>query len=146
MEALIKLFNRDMDRLKNEISSFKSVDNLWKTKNGVANTCGNLCLHMLGNLNHFIGSVIGGTDYIRNRNLEFEEKNVAVPELLRRIEDTKLTIALSLEKMDIGLLKSPYPIQVFNEEMSYEFFLIHLETHLNYHLGQINYLRRILEA
>ena len=88
METLIKLFNRDMDRLKNEISSFKSVDNLWKTKNGVANTGGNLCLHLLGNLNHFIGSVIGGTDYIRNRNLEFEEKNIAVPELLNRIEDT----------------------------------------------------------
>lgn len=146
MEALVKLFDRDIERLKMEISSFKNDDHLWKTMHGITNTAGNLCLHLLGNLNHFIGSVIGGSGYIRNREAEFTEKNIPVSQLLKEIEVTKNVVSVSLKKLDADLLKSNYPIQVFNEEMSYEFFLIHLETHLNYHLGQINYLRRILEA
>ena len=146
MEALIKIFTRDLDKLKLEVDSFEYDKNLWETKGDIQNSAGNLCLHLVGNLNHFIGNIIGGTGYVRNRKAEFENKPIDRDDLLKMIDETRQTVTSSLQKFELTKLKTIYPIQVFNEEMSYEFFLIHLATHLNYHLGQINYLRRILEA
>ena len=146
MEALIQLFNRDLSKLKHEIELFEHEENLWKVKGAITNSAGNLCLHLIGNMNHFIGGVIGKTSYIRDRHAEFNDKNISRETLNQMIDETKSVVTTSLQKMDSGSLSVNYPIQVFDEDMTYEFFLIHLVSHLNYHLGQINYLRRILEA
>jgi len=145
MDALIKLFARDLEKLTQEIGSFRNELNLWKINGAVSNSAGNLSLHLVGNLNHFIGSVIGKSGYIRDRDAEFNSKNIELSMLIDMVGETKKVVISSLEKFDEKHLKSIYPIQVFGEDMTYEFFLIHLATHLNYHLGQINYLRRILE-
>ena len=146
MEALIQLFNRDLSKLKHEIELFEHEENLWRVKGAITNSAGNLCLHLIGNMNHFIGGVIGKTSYIRDRHAEFNDKNISRETLNQMIDETKSVVTTSLQKMDSGSLSVIYPIQVFDEDMTYEFFLIHLVSHLNYHLGQINYLRRILEA
>ena len=146
MEALIQLFNRDLSKLKHEIELFEHEENLWRVKGAITNSAGNLCLHLIGNMNHFIGGVIGKTSYIRDRHAEFNDKNISRETLNQMIDETKSVVTTSLQKMDSGSLSVNYPIQVFDEDMTYEFFLIHLVSHLNYHLGQINYLRRILEA
>jgi len=99
----------------------------------------------MGNLNHFIGATIGKSGYIRQREKEFVTTNVTKEELLNLIEETKAAVILSLEKFNMKEANAIYPINVFGEEMTYGFFLIHLHSHLNYHLGQINYLRRMLE-
>lgn len=145
MNAIIQLFNRDISKLEQEISLFNNEKNLWEVRSGIENSSGNLCLHLIGNLNHFIGSLIGESGYVRDRKSEFENKNVSKDELLKMITKTREVVEASLQHFDKNSLKSIYPIRVFEEEMSYEFFLIHLISHLNYHLGQINYLRRILE-
>jgi uncharacterized damage-inducible protein DinB len=145
MEAIVKLFARDLDKLNAEITSFKNEDNLWRIEGDIKNTAGNLCLHLFGNLNHFIGAVIGDTGYVRNREAEFADKDVSRAELVRMAAETKETVLTSLKKMNKDKLESIYPIEVFGEKMTYEFFLIHLISHLNYHLGQINYLRRIFD-
>lgn len=145
MDAIIQRFNRDIIKLEQEISLFQNEKNLWEVISGIENSSGNLCLHLIGNLNHFIGSVIGESGYIRDRKSEFENKNVSKDELVKMIAKTQVTVEVSLQNFDNSSLNSIYPIHVFEEEMSYEFFLIHLISHLNYHLGQINYLRRILE-
>ena len=144
MNALIQLYERDLAKLHTEISLFDTEDKLWQTKEGIINCAGNLALHLVGNLNHFIGSVIGKTGYVRHREAEFNDKNVAKEKLLSMIEETSNVVATSLSQMPEDLLKQKYPIVVFEDEMTYEFFLLHLLGHLNYHLGQINYLRRIL--
>lgn len=145
IDSLIKLFTRDLEKLASEISAFKKEDNLWRIEGDIKNTAGNLCLHLTGNLNHFIGAVIGNTGYVRHREAEFADKHIPRPEMIRSIHETKRVVSDTLEKMNPQLLTLNYPIDVFGEKMTYEYFLIHLESHLNYHLGQINYLRRILE-
>ncbi|MCK5466968.1 MAG: DUF1572 family protein [Cyclobacteriaceae bacterium] len=145
MEALIQLFNRDIDKLKLEIESFKNEENLWQLEGQISNTAGNLCLHLIGNLNHFIGAVMGNSGYVRDREAEFNNKNIDRDQLIKMILDTKTIVASSLKDFEQEKIHDIYPIQVFGEDMTYEFFLIHLVTHLNYHLGQINYLRRILD-
>lgn len=144
MEAYIKLFSRDLARLKAEIEQFEREEDLWVIKGNIANSAGNLCLHLLGNLNHFIGTTIGKTGYVRNREAEFSDKNVPLEKLVAQIDETEKAVSDTLRNFDPARLKDSYPIQVFGEDMTNEFFLIHLESHLNYHLGQINYLRRLL--
>jgi len=146
MESLIKLFSRDLDKLSIELNEFREENRLWVTKGSISNSAGNLSLHLVGNLNHFIGATIGGTDYKRKRDVEFSKKHVARSVLIEMIGQTKEMVRNSIANMDKVLLNSTYPIRVFGEEMTYEFFLLHLLAHLNYHLGQINYLRRIIDG
>ncbi len=144
-ETLINLFERDLNRLKEEIKSYQNEDNLWLTKGSVKNSAGNLCLHLVGNLNHFIGTVLGNTDFVRNREKEFSDKNIPIGELIVQIDnliEVIKQIVANLEQEDYDKI---YPIEVFGKEMTTQFFLVHLATHLNYHLGQINYHRRLLD-
>jgi uncharacterized damage-inducible protein DinB len=146
MEALIQIFDRDIDKLKLEIESFKDEGNLWITSGSISNSAGNLCLHLIGNLNHFIGAVIGESGYVRNREAEFNSKNIDSAKLIKMIRDTRDEVSSALKNFDESKLSSVYPIQVFGYDMTYEYFLLHLNTHLSYHLGQINYLRRIIDS
>lgn len=146
MEALIQIFKRDIEKLKLEIESFDDQKNLWITQGEISNSAGNLCLHLIGNLNHFIGAVIGDSAYVRDREAEFNSKNIESEKLVNMIRDTGNVVSSALKNFDENKLTSIYPIQVFGNDMTYQFFLIHLTTHLSYHLGQINYLRRILDS
>ena len=143
-ETLLKLFIRDLDKLKIEISSYKDEKDLWVISGDIKNSAGNLCLHICGNLQHFIGAVLGKSGYIRKRDEEFSKKNVPAKELLKEIDDTKNIVVQTINKLTGEIFKQTYPINVFGFEMSTEYFLIHLTTHLSYHLGQINYHRRLL--
>ena len=145
IEILDKLFQRDLENLKTEISSYKDEENLWEISGDVKNSAGNLCLHLCGNLQHFIGAVLGNSGYIRNRDAEFSRKNVPLKELVKEIELTTTDVVKTLKKLKEVQLGEKFPINVFGYEMTTEYFLIHLITHLNYHLGQINYHRRLLE-
>jgi uncharacterized damage-inducible protein DinB len=97
-------------------------------------------------LNTYIGKEIGKTDYIRNRELEFSLKNVPRAELLKKIDETIFIVSSSLDKLTQEELQQEYPIVVFDKTTSTEYLLIHLTTHLTYHLGQINYHRRLLDV
>jgi uncharacterized damage-inducible protein DinB len=145
IDSLKKLFDRDLDRLKNELSSYKKEPNLWEVKKNITNSAGNLCLHIIGNLNHFIGAVLGDSGYIRDREIEFTMKNVPVSNLLLEIDDVKTTIYNILQGLSEDELLENFPINVFGYEMTKLFFLMHLHSHLTYHLGQINYHRRLID-
>ena len=145
IETLRLLFNRDLLRLKTEINSYKDESKIWIIENNIANSAGNLCLHLIGNLNDYIGSELGKKNYIRNRELEFSLKNITKKELLDKIETTILVVEESLKKITELELQNEYPILVFDQKTTTEYFLVHLTTHLTYHLGQINYHRRLLD-
>ncbi|MBL6444785.1 DUF1572 family protein [Fulvivirga sp. 29W222] len=146
LDSLKKLYERDLDALINEIQSFNKKENLWSIRPGVSNSAGNLALHICGNLKHFIGTGIGQTGYIRQRELEFSQKNVPIPELIKNINETKQIVTSALSKISPETLASTYPITLRGEAFGTEYFLLHLHAHLNYHLGQINYLRRLIEG
>lgn len=145
IETLKILFNRDLNMLKFEIESYQNEINLWKIESNISNSAGNLCLHLIGNLNTYIGAEFGKTGYIRNRALEFSLKDIPKAELLSKIEATIIVVNNALDTISDQDLKAEYPILVFQNKTSTEYMLIHLTTHLAYHLGQINYHRRLLD-
>ena len=144
IDSLKKLFDRDLDKLKNELSNYKDESSLWVVKKNISNSAGNLALHVIGNLNYFIGGVLGKNGYVRDREAEFIEKDVPVHDLLQNIDEVKTTIYNTLEGISEEELLENFPINVFGYEMSTLFFLMHLHSHLTYHLGQINYHRRLI--
>ncbi len=142
-DALAPLLARDLQRLKTEIGAFDDTTKLWRTNGTITNSAGTLCLHLCGNLQHFIGATLGNTGYVRERTAEFEKRDVPVAELLAEIDRTSEVVAAVLIQQADADLAKPFPINVFDKEMSTAQFLLHLQGHLNYHLGQINYLRRM---
>ena len=145
IDILKTLFKRDLNKLKKEIAAYQNEENIWIVDKNITNCGGNLCLHLLGNLNHFIGTLLGETGYVRQRDLEFSLKNVPRTTLIEQVEDTMEMIEKVLNQLTEVDLAKEYPIIVFKERMPTGFFLTHLTTHLTYHLGQVNYHRRLLD-
>ncbi len=140
---LQKLFERDLNKIIKEIESYQSEESLWLITEGISNSAGNLTLHLVGNLRTYIGKNLGGFEYIRNREAEFSAKNIPKETLLSMIKETKSIVLSTLESLNIKQLEDVYPEEVLGYKMTTQFFLIHLYGHLNYHLGQINYHRRL---
>ncbi|MCD0471724.1 DinB family protein [Flavobacterium sp. JAS] len=146
IETLKSLFDRDLNKLKLEIESYQNESQIWAIDKQISNSAGNLCLHLMGNINLYIGNQLGKTDYARDRPLEFSLKNVPQSELIAKIENTILVVDKTLDSLSVKDLEEIYPLIVFEKEMTTGFFLVHLSTHLAYHLGQINYHRRLLDS
>jgi uncharacterized damage-inducible protein DinB len=144
-EVLSKLFTRELLKLKAELEAYKDESNIWKIEKNIANSAGNLCLHLVGNLNTYIGAVIGNTGYVRDRDAEFALKNIPRKELIEKIEGTIQMINKILPTVTDKQLYEQYPMIVLKESTSTEFFLVHLATHFTYHLGQVNYHRRLID-
>ena len=144
--VLITLFEKDLTKLTEEINQYPDDASLWVVKDGIKNSGGNLCLHLTGNLQHFIGAILGDTGYIRNREAEFNLKNISKAKLLNEIENTKMAVKEGLELTSKKVLEKSYPLPINGETVTTEYFLLYLLAHLNYHIGQINYIRRIVTA
>lgn len=144
-ESLATIIERDLIKLSKEVSAYQNYSTLWTVEQSISNSGGNLALHICGNLQYFIGAVLGNSGYIRERDQEFARENVPIADLLKVIESTIEVVKSTLQQLGANVLESKYPINVFKKEMTTEFFLLHLITHLSYHLGQINYHRRLLD-
>lgn len=144
--TLIKLFKRDLNKLIDEVNLYKDESNLWTLNGLVANSTGTLCLHLVGNLNHFIGAALGETGYIRQRDLEFSLRHVPRTELIKQVQDTIVIVETTLSKLTASDLQKEYRRNPFEDYMTTEYFLVHLSMHLAYHLGQVNYHRRLLDV
>lgn len=144
--SLKSIFKRDLEKLYSEIEQYKDEKKIWYTEKSIANSAGNLCLHLVGNLNAFIGAELGKTGYVRNRPLEFSLKDVPKTVLLQQVKETISAVDKSLDMTKEEQLNDNYPLEVFGYEMTTGYFLIHLSGHLSYHLGQVNYHRRLLDA
>jgi uncharacterized damage-inducible protein DinB len=143
--ALIEIFGRDILKLKDEINNYKDEKMLWVTGEGINNSPGNLCLHLVGNLNHFIGSVLGKNGYQRERDKEFSLKNIPVSELNTMIERTGEVVLKTLNTLTEKELDQDFPEMKHDKFLKTDFMLLHLLAHFNYHLGQINYHRRLMD-
>ncbi|MBF9142586.1 DinB family protein [Hymenobacter properus] len=144
--TLQTLFDRDLHKLRVEIESYQREEAIWRVEKGISNSAGNLCLHLIGNLNTYIGAELGGSGYIRQRELEFSQQYVPRADLVASIEATRIVVAAALAPFTDEQLGQEYPLLVLENKMTTVHFLMHLTTHLTYHLGQINYHRRLLDA
>lgn len=140
---LAALFARDLMRLAQQLRAFPDKESLWQTAPGVTNSAGNLALHLEGNLREYIGRQLGNIPYARQRSLEFSQKGLAAADVIARIEQVHETIPAVIRGLSSAALDAQYPEDVLGVPISTRQFLVHLQGHLNYHLGQIDYLRRI---
>lgn len=144
-ETLRTLYTRDLTKLKQELGLYNNEENIWRIDKNILNSAGNLCLHLIGNLNTYIGAELGDSGYIRNRPEEFSLKNIPREELISKINATIEVLEVVVGSLTEDQLKSEYPQIVLDGKVSTDHFLIHLAMHLSYHLGQVNYHRRLLD-
>ncbi|RAW01276.1 DinB family protein [Pseudochryseolinea flava] len=145
IESLVELFDRDLQKLEDEIKAYPDEALLWKAVPGTTNPGGNLALHLSGNLQNYFGAVLGNTGYKRNRPLEFSAKDVPISEVVKEIKAARAAVKKVLLDTKIEDFTKIYPEEIFGKPMTYMFFFNHLYGHLNYHLGQVNYHRRIVK-
>jgi len=145
-ETLIEIFERDLQKLRTEINLYRDEDNLWIVKEGISNSAGNLCLHLIGNLNHFIGATLGNTGYVRYRDDEFSLKNVLRQDIITNLDNCILIVKETLVKLTTDDLNKDFPLEKHGKIVSTTHMLVHLLGHLSYHLGQVNYHRRLIES
>ncbi|MCB0497073.1 MAG: DUF1572 family protein [Cyclobacteriaceae bacterium] len=142
---LADFYERDINKMIEEINAFKKDENIWRTSGTIKNSCGNLVLHIIGGTNYLIGKQLGKTDFIRNRDNEFIEKNLPRDFLISELEKLKILVRKIFANLTEKEMESDFPITFDNASNPTNYVLIQLLAHLNYHLGQINYLRRALE-
>lgn len=145
-ENLRSLYNRDLNKLKTEIEAYQNEEAMWKIDKNISNSAGNLCLHLVGNLNTYIGAQLGNTGYVRQRDLEFSLKDIPKMELIDNVKSVIEIVDSTLDRLSEAALEKDYPTEALGYKMTTGYFLIHLLSHLNYHLGQINYHRRLLDV
>jgi hypothetical protein len=137
------LYFRDLTRVVQELQAFPDTASCWATMPGVANSAGTLALHLEGNLREYIGRQLGRISFTRDRPREFSERGIAQAELISRIEGVRTMIDAVLRGLPDDVLDAAFPEPLFGPMVSTWMTLIHLNGHLNYHLGQIDYLRRV---
>lgn len=144
--TLSGFYERDVNKLAEEINLFKNENNIWRLKDGISNPAGNLVLHLTGNLNYFIGTILAKNGYVRERDKEFSEKNIPRSQLIVEVQQIIPLIQNTLPNLSKEQLQSEFPVPLGGKNYVIEDMLILLLAHFNFHLGQVNYLRRILEA
>ncbi|MEO1257946.1 MAG: DinB superfamily protein [Bacteroidota bacterium] len=138
---LIQQFQLLLNNLIEEIKAYPDEESLWAVKGDIKNAAGTLCYHLCGNLNHYIGKGMGKTGYVRNRPLEFSIRNVPKADLIKWINETADMIEKVVPDVDLA---APTPKELWNRDMSNGHALLRTLWHLGWHLGQVNYHRRII--
>jgi len=135
---------RELDTLRSEIAAYPSDADLWRVVPGISNPGGTLALHLTGNLRHFIGAKLGGTGYVRDREAEFSRKDLTRADLIRIVDQTMEELERSFGGLQEAELGREYPDAVAKVRLKTGDFLTHLASHFSYHLGQLDYHRRIV--
>ena len=141
-----RMLLRELATFRREVELFPDDETLWRTVPGVTNSTGNLALHIAGNLRHFVGAVLGGTGYVRERDAEFNTRTGSRESVVKILEAAEADVAKTLDALDDAALAKPYTSGPKGVEVTGQRWLIHLATHAGFHLGQAGYLRRILTA
>lgn len=141
-DNLGRLLLRDLEGVRREVEHYPDDAAPWKAVPGLPNSGGTLVLHLAGNLQHFLGAVLNKNGYVRNRDVEFVKRGVTRAELIRELNVTIDTVTKALSAMGAQQLEGMFPQELNNMRIPTDIFLMHLATHLTYHLGQLDYHRR----
>ena len=143
VNVLRTMMLRELRGLEREIAAYPDDDSIWQVRDGISNSAGNLALHLAGNLRYFIGATLGGTDYKRDRDAEFSTKGLTRNQLTQIVHDAIDELTITFDKLTDEALDSEYPLLIQESRLRTLDFLTHLAVHLSYHLGQIDYHRRL---
>jgi hypothetical protein len=146
VSSVAEILVRDLQRTIDEVASYKDTNDLWIKKGAINNSAGNLALHIGGAVNHFIGAVLGSNSFLRNREGEFGTSDIAMDEIISQLQKAQEVVKQVLATINDEDTFMEFPVKVMDNTMAIHFFLIQLVSHINYHLGQINYHRRLLNV
>lgn len=138
------IFDRDLRALARELDAYPDERDLWQVPPGVLNSAGTLALHLSGNVQHYLGAVFGGTGYRRDRAAEFAERGVPRAELHRRIEAARAAVQAAAGRAGDVPLAGDFAEVVGGVRVAAGEYLVHLVAHFAYHLGQVDYHRRLV--
>jgi DinB family protein len=142
-QSIAALLGRELEGFQRELDLFPDDDTLWRTLPGVPNSAGNLALHVAGNLQHFVGAVLGGSAYVRNRDGEFSRRTGTRGELVEELQKAAVAVRTVVPNLTDAVLEHDFPEAVIpNRRIQTLRFLLHLCAHASFHLGQAGYLRR----
>jgi uncharacterized damage-inducible protein DinB len=142
--TIAAIIERELRTLRAQIEACSDERDLWRVAPGIANPPGVLAAHLVGNLQHFIGARLGGTGFVRDRDAEFARRDRSRAELLAAIDETRGVVRATLAALPEYELDADYPDVVGGVRVTTGDLLVHLISHLAYHLGQIDYHRRLL--
>ncbi|MEZ4417714.1 MAG: DinB family protein [Gemmatimonadota bacterium] len=143
LDDLRVIIGRDLDGLQRELELYPDDASVWVLPEGVPNSAGTLALHLVGNLRHFIGALLGGSGYVRDREAEFGDRDLPRSELITRIDAARTEVLGALDRMSPDVLDDPFAMPN-GASAPFGRFLVHLAVHLGYHLGQVDYHRRMV--
>ena len=143
-ESIVSILIRELQTLRRELEAYDDESQIWQVPAGITNSAGTLTLHLVGNLQAFVGASLGGSGYIRDRDAEFTRRDVPRTEMIQEIERTEKIVEASLNRLEDDQLSRPFPVAFGEISVATSDFLIHLATHLAFHLGQIDYHRRLV--
>jgi hypothetical protein len=135
---------RDLRALRREIEAYPDERDLWRVLPGVTNPGGTLALHLAGNVQYYIGAVLGTTGYVRDRAAEFSRRDVPRSEVLAQIDAAIAAAERTLPTLSDATLRAENPVAVAGHTFVTGEWLVHLAVHIGYHLGQVDYHRRIV--
>ncbi|MGQ0567944.1 MAG: DinB family protein [Armatimonadota bacterium] len=118
-----------------------------RTVAGLQNSVGILLRHMAGSERYWIGEVAGGRPAHRNRDTEFGHERLTKSDLLAELERvTALSreVIGGISRDDLMTLVDVQRAKVTKETKA--FALMHAAQHLAYHLGQLRYLAKLVQA
>lgn len=144
LEYLHRTIPRDLQTFQREIELFPSDEAVWQTVPGIANPAGTLALHVCGNLRHYVGAILGGSGYVRDRDAEFRLRGIPRRELVENLAGAREVVSRVLQTLSPETLQATYPEPMGDVTLRTDWFLLHLGTHLAFHLGQAGYLRRMV--
>jgi hypothetical protein len=134
---------RDLHDVRKEIETYPDDESLWRTAPGITNPGGTLALHLAGNMQHYFGVVLGGSSYVRNRSEEFSRRGLTREQVLKRLDEAISEVDDALGRLTDEDLNRPFPERVGDMRLLTGQFLIHCLAHMGYHLGQLDYHRRM---
>ncbi|HSF99836.1 MAG TPA: DinB family protein [Vicinamibacterales bacterium] len=143
---LTRLITREIDTLIREVELFDDDDTLWRVLPGVRNSCGTLALHCAGNLQHYVGAVLGGSGYVRDRGGEFSQRTGTRADLVAELTRARAAVRRTLPELSAAALEAEFPEAIGGTRLPTHLFLMHLAVHLGFHVGQAGYLRRIMSG
>jgi DinB superfamily len=144
LEDLKAIYLREVATLERELDLYPNDESVWKELPGLPNSAGTLILHVAGSLQHFFGATLGNTGYVRNREAEFSKRDVPRIELQKELEAARAGVNAGFANVTEARLSQPFPNKFTDTELSTQLTLLQFLSHLAYHLGQIDYHRRVV--
>jgi uncharacterized damage-inducible protein DinB len=139
----IRVFEESVPRIKKCLAEL-SDEEIWWRPNENSNAIGNLVLHLCGNARQWILSGIGGAPDMRERQKEFDQRDI-IPkaDLLQLLDNLILEITDLLPKITTKELLRVRPVQIYQDTAVS--ILIHVIEHFSYHVGQMTVIVKLLK-